>query len=56
MVMTTMPRRRKKKVAVRIRPCQNAITGWWPAARMASKWCRPEVRHRRVWPSAAIAG
>jgi hypothetical protein len=36
LVMTTMPRCFQKRVAGRMRPCQNAKIGWRPAATIAS--------------------
>jgi hypothetical protein len=38
-----------------MRPCQKAMIGCRPAARIVSKCSNPSVRHRSVVPSAAIA-
>ena len=35
LVITTMPRRRQKYVAARMRPCQKAKIGGWPACSRA---------------------
>ena len=39
-----------------MRPCQNAMTGNRPEAKIPSKCSRPLTRHRHVRPSTLIAG